>query len=160
MASNSGPVLSPMLIDRDRIGVGAQSEVGAVAEAEQAGVAPHQGKREREQRPDQQHRGRVRVDEHRPEQEHSAPARNQPQRIWPMEGQAVIWLFRKKRPLMPCGMRRSRMIASASRAISPITGEEAKETIWLTTPKSAVLANVPAITDRRHRDHRDERLAT
>ena len=39
--------------------------------------------------------------------------------------------FLKKRPVMPCGIRRSRTIASASIAISPITGVEPNETIWL-----------------------------
>ena len=35
------------------------------------------------------------------------------------------------------------MIASASIAISPITGVEPNETIWLTVPKMIELASVP-----------------
>ena len=46
---------------------------------------------------------------------------------------------------MPCGIRRSRTIASASLAISPITGVEPNETIWFTAPKMIELDKVPAM---------------
>ncbi len=38
------------------------------------------------------------------------------------------------------------MIASASMAISPMTGVEANDTSWLITPKTVALESVPAIT--------------
>ena len=38
------------------------------------------------------------------------------------------------------------MIASASIAISPITGVEPNETIWLIVPKIVALASVPEMT--------------
>jgi len=44
---------------------------------------------------------------------------------------------------MPCGIRRSSTIASASIAISPITGVEPNETTWLIAPKITELASVP-----------------
>ena len=53
---------------------------------------------------------------------------------------------RKKRPVMPFGIRRNRMIASASMAISPITGWTANETIWLMVPKITALDSVPEMT--------------
>ena len=70
---------------------------------------------------------------------------NQPQRMRPTPnvGSPGHVEFLKKRPVMPCGIRRSRMIASASIAISPITGVEPNETIWLTVPKMIELASVP-----------------
>ena len=62
----------------------------------------------------------------------------------PKLGPPVIVEFLKKRPVMPCGSRRSSTIASTSSATSPITGVEPKMTSWLIVPNSAELASVPA----------------
>src|SRR4051812_16230630 len=108
-----------------------------MAEAQDAGEAPHQPEREREQRPDQQQRRRVRFAHRRPQQQNQrggdqpAPADAADAERWAARHAE----FLKKRPVMPCGIRRSRMIASASIAISPITGVEPNETIWLMVPK-------------------------
>ena len=70
----------------------------------------------------------------------------------------VMSLFRKKRPVMPCGIRRSRMIASASIAISPITGVrgERHELVDRAEDRGA---RQRAGDDRRAAgDHGDERL--
>ena len=53
--------------------------------------------------------------------------------------------FLKNRPVIPCGIRRNKIIASVSMAISPTTGMKAKEAIWFTAPKSTELDTVPVI---------------
>src|SRR6185437_6281993 len=51
--------------------------------------------------------------------------------------------LRKKRPVMPCGNRRIRTMAAASRATSPNTGVVAKVAIWLMVPNKAAADIVP-----------------
>src|SRR6185369_5665208 len=124
----------------DGIRVRAEAEVGGVAEAEDAGKAPHQPEREGEERPDEEQRRRVGVRHRR--QDEPGPADTTD-----AEARAAGHVeFLKKRPVMPCGMRRSRMIASASIAISPMTGVEPNETTWFTAPKMIELASVPEMT--------------
>jgi hypothetical protein len=54
---------------------------------------------------------------------------------------------RKKRPVMPCGIRRNITRASAKTPSSPATGLKPKDGAWLTVPKSVAADTVPAMTE-------------
>src|SRR5262249_19863954 len=131
----------------DGVGVGAETEIGGMAEAQDAGEAPHQAERQGEQRPDrEQGRGVGLGDQRQQQQRQHAGGEPDPLDADDPESGAGHVELRKKRPVTPCGIRRNSTMASASMARSPITGVEAKDTAWLTAPNTAALDSVPAIT--------------
>src|SRR6202011_3356303 len=106
------------------------------AEAQDPGIAPHQPERERKEAPDRQQGGRIALRHLRQQQEQQGACGKPAPRDAPdAEARAGHVELRKKRPVMPCGIRRSRTMARTSIASSPITGVEAKETIWSMVPE-------------------------
>src|SRR5258708_23595270 len=130
----------------DRIGIGAQSEEGRLAETENAAVAPDQRQAEREDRHDHvdgEFEHDVELDQaRRQDQEGDADDADQSEAD-KIEGAGVHRPLRKKRPVMPCGSRRIRTMAVASNATSPNTGVVAKVAIWLMVPNRADAETVP-----------------
>src|SRR5882672_10904156 len=130
----------------DRVGVGAEAEEGRLAEAENAAIAPDQRETERQDRHhhvDGQFEHDVELGEPR-RQDHEGDADDTDEsEAEKVERAFVHRPLRKKRPVMPCGSRRIRTIAAASKATSPNTGVVTKVAIWLMAPNSAEADIVP-----------------
>src|SRR6266566_689751 len=130
----------------DRVGVGAKSEERRLAEAENAAIAPDQRQAERQHRHhhvDGEFEHGIELGDAR-RQDHEGDAddtdHDQAEKV---ERASVHRPLRKKRPVIPCGSRRIRTIAAASKATSPNTGVVTKVAIWLMAPNSADADIVP-----------------
>src|SRR6516225_5060119 len=131
---------------RDRVSIGAKSEESRLAEAKNAAIAPDQGEAEREDRHDHidgQIQSGVEFGNAR-SQHHEGEADDADQdKADEIATVALHRPLRKKRPVIPCGSRRIRTIAAASKATSPNTGVVTKVAIWLMVPNSAEADTVP-----------------
>src|SRR5690606_5627684 len=134
-------------IDRgDGVSIGAKAEEGSLPKTENAAKAPDEAEAHRQHAVDEkggQHEAveKLRQEEHQrrrdAKRDEETLHRNLTHYIFP----------RKKRAVIPCGSRRSRMTAETSSAASPTTGERAKVNSWLTAPKTVPLLISPVMTE-------------